>query len=98
MKTTGWILIVIGALSFIGAASTGHSVFGPLFFLGLGGTLIYLKKERDEEPPVKLPDSPESHKWTMEVEAKKETRDIIVTKSINSNENLTFEQKEKSQQ
>ena len=46
MKTIGWILIVIGALSFIGAASKGHSVFGPLFWLGLGGTLVYLKKMR----------------------------------------------------
>lgn len=94
MKTTGWILIVIGALSFIGAASKGHSVFGPLFCLGLGGTLVYLKKEKDEEPPVKLPDTPESHKQMMEVKAQKETRDIMVTESTNSNGDLTFEQKE----
>ena len=36
MKTFGWICIVLGALSFIGAASAGHSVFGPVFWLALG--------------------------------------------------------------
>ena len=93
MKTTGWILIVIGALSFIGAASKGHSVFGPLFCLGLGGTLIYLKKEKDEEPPMKLPDTPESHEQMMKV-SKNETRDINVTVGSNQNDDLTLEQKE----
>lgn len=48
MKIAGWIFIVFGTLAFIGAASKGHSVFGPLFWIGLGGVLIYLKKEKDE--------------------------------------------------
>ena len=48
MKIAGWIFIVFGTLAFIGAASKGHSVFGPLFWIGLGGVLIYLKKEKEE--------------------------------------------------
>ena len=48
MKTAGWILIVIGMLSFLGAAAKGDSVFGPSFCIGLGGTLLYLKREREE--------------------------------------------------
>lgn len=94
MKTIGWILIVIGTLSFIGAASKGHSIFGPLFWLGLGGTLIYMKREKDEKPPRLLPDTPESHKQMMEVNAQKETRDSVATNSSNPTEDLTFEQKE----
>ena len=31
MKTAGWILIVIGALAFIGAASKGDSVLDHYF-------------------------------------------------------------------
>ena len=34
MKTAGWIFIVIGVLAFLGAASKGHSVFGPCSGLG----------------------------------------------------------------
>lgn len=45
MKTAGWIFIVIGVLAFLGAASKGHSVFGPLFWIGIGSVLIYLKRE-----------------------------------------------------
>ena len=47
MKTAGWIFIVIGALAFLGAASKGHNVFGPLFWIGLGSVLIYLKREKE---------------------------------------------------
>ena len=47
MKTAGWIFIVIGALAFLGAASKGNSVFGPLFWIGIGGVLLYLKRERE---------------------------------------------------
>lgn len=52
MKIAGWILIVLGSLSMVGAASTGHSVFGPIFWLGLGIALLYfanLKKNNDKE-------------------------------------------------
>ena len=53
MKKVGWFLIVFGALAFIGAASKGNSVFGPLFWIGTGGLLIYLKKEREEHDKEK---------------------------------------------
>jgi hypothetical protein len=48
MKTAGWILIVLGGLSFLGAASAGDSVFGPGFCLGLGITLLYFGKHKKE--------------------------------------------------
>lgn len=56
MKTAGWIFIVIGALAFLGAVSKGNSVFGPLFWIGMGYVLIYLKNEKGEikeEKPTK---------------------------------------------
>ena len=49
MKTFGWICIVLGALSFIGAASAGHSVFGPVFWLALGIALVYFGNQKEEE-------------------------------------------------
>lgn len=52
MKIAGWILIVLGGLSMVGAASAGHSVFGPIFWLGLGIALLYFanhKKNNDKE-------------------------------------------------
>ena len=50
MKTIGWILLVIGVLSLIGAASAGDSVFGPLFFVSIGAYLLYRANNKDEEP------------------------------------------------
>ena len=65
MKTFGWICVVLGALSFIGAASAGHSVFGPVFWLVLGIALIYFgnkkeeeKKKKESEPAPKLHQDP----------------------------------------
>lgn len=52
MKIAGWIFVVIGGLSFLGAASAGDSVFGPGFCLGLGITLLYFanhKKDNDNK-------------------------------------------------
>lgn len=31
MKILGWILLILGILSFIGAISQGHNVVGPAF-------------------------------------------------------------------
>ena len=78
MKKTGWILIVIGTLSFIGAASKGHSVFGPLMWIGIGGTMLYLKKEREENL----------------TEMQKNPTDRKEVETIEENVPLTFEQKE----
>ena len=49
MKTFGWICVVLGGLSFIGAASAGHNVFGPVFWLALGIALVYLANQKEEE-------------------------------------------------
>lgn len=47
MKVAGWIILVLGILSFIGAALASHSVFGPCFFLALGAFLIYKDREKN---------------------------------------------------
>ena len=49
MKTFGWICIVFGALSFLGAALKGHVVTGPVFFLGLGIFLVYRAQQKEQE-------------------------------------------------
>ena len=65
MKTFGWICIVLGALSFIGAASAGHSVFGPVFWLALGIALVYYGNQKKngatstpKQQPVKVDPKP----------------------------------------
>lgn len=49
MKTFGWIFIVIGALSFLGAFLKGNSVMGPVFWLGLGIYLVHRSAQKKEE-------------------------------------------------
>ena len=51
MKKFGWFCVIIGALSFLGAALKGHNPTGPTFWLALGLFLIYRarQKEREEE-------------------------------------------------
>lgn len=41
MKIFGWICIVIGGLSFLGAALNGSNITGPSFWIGLGIFLVY---------------------------------------------------------
>ena len=48
MRTFGWICIVFGSLSFIGAVLAGHNVFGPSFWLALGIGLVYKSKEKEK--------------------------------------------------
>lgn len=47
MKTTGKVLLILGILSFLGAAIGGHSVFGPCFFIALGAYLIHRADEKE---------------------------------------------------
>ena len=57
MRTAGWICLIIGVLSFFGAALKGNSVFGPLFWIGLGAFLLYRvnnKEDEREKKPIKL--------------------------------------------
>ena len=90
MKTAGWIFIVIGALAFLGAASKGDSVFGPLFWTGVGTVLLYLKREREEndkEKTIAEATTPKKAE-TLKVEEKSEVIDV------EQNLPVTFEQKE----
>lgn len=48
MKTFGWICLILGVLSFIGAGLAGNSIFGPCFWIALGITLIYFAKEKEK--------------------------------------------------
>ena len=88
MKTAGWIFIVIGALAFLGAASKGNSVFGPLFWIGIGGVLIYLKREREENIKEKKGEVSAPLKQT-EKSQHLEDKSIVA-----QNTPVTFEQKE----
>ena len=47
MKTTGWVLLVLGGLSCLGALSAGNSIFGPIFFIAAG--LLLINKSKDKE-------------------------------------------------
>lgn len=49
MKIVGWICLLFGGLSFFGAALKGHSVFGPLFWIGLGAFLLYRVNNKAKE-------------------------------------------------
>ena len=76
MRTAGWICLIIGVLSFFGAALKGNSVFGPLFWIGLGAFLLYRvnnKEDEREKKPIKF-----------DQQSEKETQHIqeSITKSI----------------
>ena len=46
MRTTGWVLLVIGIIALLGASYKGHHVMGPAFFIALGLWLISKKKKQ----------------------------------------------------
>lgn len=48
MKKFGKICIIIGSLSFLGAASTGHRVIGPLFWLALGIIILVFQNNKKQ--------------------------------------------------
>lgn len=91
MKTAGWIFIVIGVLAFLGAASKGHSVFGPLFWIGIGSVLIYLKREREENNKEKTIAETTMPKNTETLKVKEKKPEVI---DVEQNSPVTFEQKE----
>ena len=94
MKTVGWILIVIGVLAFLGAALKGNSVFGPLFWIGIGIVLLYLKREREENDKEKTITETTTSKKTeiLKVEEKNEKKPEVI--DVEQNSQVTFEQKE----
>lgn len=62
MKIAGWICLVIGVLSFFGAALKGNNVLGPLFWIGLGVFLLYRvnNKEKSKKSPSELDQHPQN--------------------------------------
>ena len=91
MKTAGWIFVVIGALAFLGAASKGDSVFGPLFWIGIGIVLLYLKREREENNKEKTVAETTTPKKTETLKDEEKKSEII---NVEQNFPVTFEQKE----
>jgi hypothetical protein len=91
MKTTGWIFIVIGVLAFLGAASKGHSVFGPLFWIGIGIVLLYLKREKEENNKEKTIAETATPVKTETRKVEEKTPEVI---DVEQNSPVTFEQKE----
>jgi hypothetical protein len=91
MKTAGWIFVVIGALAFLGAASKGDSVFGPLFWIGIGIVLLYLKREREENNKEKTVTEATTPKKTETLKDEEKKSEII---NVEQNFPVTFEQKE----
>lgn len=68
MRTAGWICLVIGVLSFFGAALKGNSVFGPLFWIGLGAFLLYRVNNKDDEHEKKPTKPHQQSKEMMQVQ------------------------------
>ena len=91
MRTAGWVFIVIGALAFLGAASKGNSVFGPLFWIGIGGVLLYLKREREENKENSSGSVPSVKKESIKPIEKEMS---MVTEPLEKTTSVTFEQKE----
>ena len=91
MKTGGWIFVVIGVLAFLGAASKGDSVFGPLFWIGIGAVLLYLKREREEDNKEKTIAEATTPKKLETLEVEERTSEVI---DVEQSSPVTFEQKE----
>lgn len=49
MKTTGWVLLIIGILGCFGALMAGHNITGPVFWGALGAYLIYRANQKEQE-------------------------------------------------
>jgi hypothetical protein len=49
MKTSGWICLVLGILSFIGAALKEDGLLGPTFVIALGAFLLYRATHKEQE-------------------------------------------------
>ena len=62
MKSIGWIFVVIGGLSLIGSIAGGNSAFGPLFWLGLGITLICIANRKNNDKEETIEETKEENK------------------------------------
>lgn len=95
MKITGYIFLILGVLSFIGAASYGNSVVGPCFWIALGAYLIHKAKCKVEDNA----DSIKNSFHTMGNGMKNETDSLPVKHNNRENleniqSNLSTQQKE----
>lgn len=86
MKTAGYILSIVGCIAFIGAASAGHSVFGPLFWLAVGAVLIYYGKQKEDDKESKEDkdkvDQPQTKTNTSEADMENKTSVAINDKPV----------------
>ncbi|MFC2455693.1 MAG: hypothetical protein ACFNUM_07500 [Segatella salivae] len=57
MKIAGWIILVFGALSFLGCLIGGNSVFGPLVWIAIGAFCLYRAEQKKK-------DKDDKDKWT----------------------------------
>lgn len=53
MKVAGWILLVIGCLSFFGNAINGNSLVGSTVFIALGAYFIHNANQKKEDEKKK---------------------------------------------
>lgn len=53
MKTTGIVILILGLISLLGCLIGGDSVFGPLFWVGLGIFLIHRANQKKQEKKEK---------------------------------------------
>lgn len=53
MKIAGWIILILGCVSFLGCLLGGSNLMGPTFWIALGIFLLYRanqkKKEKEEK-------------------------------------------------
>ncbi len=104
MKTAGWIILVFGILAFFGAALKGNSVFGPCFWIALGGYLLYRANNKEDKgsnktektdsaTPIKeIPKNKESVKIEIEHDKPLETKEPETIAEIQTQ--LTLPQRE----
>lgn len=53
MKIAGWIILILGSLSFIGCLTGGTNPMGPTFWIALGIFLLYKANKKKEEKEEK---------------------------------------------
>lgn len=80
MKTFGWICLILGGLSFIGAGLAGDSVLGPCFWIALGIMLVYIAKEREKTSQSKQADSITNNQHEKEYVANDANMNMIESK------------------
>lgn len=85
MKTAGWIILVIGILAFFGAALKGNSVFGPCFWIALGGYLLYRANNKENEE--------EKTKQTKEPASETQTQTKAPLPKVESSETIVAKEK-----